>query len=153
MRKERDREDREDAKGVRGLEEEVMREIKFKAWFTNGKFKTLEGQKCSMQDERTLLEFLQDVKDCADEYGYNFILMQFTGLRDKNGKEIYEGDIVQPVTMNDSNLNLWNMVNGQAVKKQIEIKWDDKYAQFEIQLPTTDLEVIGNIYENPELLK
>ena len=72
-------------------------------------------------------------KDC--------IIVQYTGLKDKNGKDIYEGDIVSSLDFYPS-----------------EVKYNDNYAQF----VATDInfldseqqkwEVIGNIYENPELL-
>ena len=70
----------------------------------------------------------------------DFILMQFTGLLDKNGKEIYEGDIYLP---------------RDGVKRIIEFK-DGCFAE-KNSFPTFRIElggeVIGNIYENPELLK
>jgi len=113
-----------------------MRKIKFRAWCDSMGFTIHElkpGEEIYIDSETKTIQ-------------------QFTGLLDKNGNDIYEGDIVEPATMNDNNLNLWTMINGQSVKKRIEIKWNKEYAGFEIQLPTSDLKVIGNIYENSELL-
>lgn len=84
------------------------------------------------------------------------VLMQFTGLLDKNGKEIYEGDIVLAS-------NEWQLK--REVGNQ-EVFYNSKLAKFDfknrkgiylnnnvLQHPQTRLEVIGNIWENPELLK
>ena len=80
-------------------------------------------------------------------------IMQFTGLKDKNGKEVYEGDIVSYY---------------QPFAKRTDthiVKWDDRWACFGLfengnewckendWMKIKDIEVIGNIYENPELLK
>lgn len=68
------------------------------------------------------------------------ILMQFTGLKDKNGKEIYEGDII-----NDNGLICEiKFVEGCFVKNFETGNW--------IILNYNKIEIIGNIYENPELL-
>jgi hypothetical protein len=76
------------------------------------------------------------------------IILQYTGLKDKNGKEIYEGDVV---------------LNGGFYK--FVVSWNEKKAGFEpfcdwtfigeySSIETTnEIEVIGNIYENPELLE
>lgn len=67
-------------------------------------------------------------------------LMQFTGLHDKNGKEIWEGDIVKEVQDEDSDRKPFI----------IEIKIPNIFFE---RWASTCGEVLGNIYENPELLK
>lgn len=83
-------------------------------------------------------------------------LMQYTGLRDKNGAEIYEGDVLQETYMN---------VAFNKLPK--EVRWHEHFAEYvfvdssgkhEIvqSRAHTDIEnseIIGNIYENPELMK
>jgi uncharacterized phage protein (TIGR01671 family) len=78
--------------------------------------------------------------------------MQFTGLHDKNGKEIYEGDIMQHKF--DERLFNWliSFDDGAFVLQNIGV---DGYLMDKIRLTQTsciERIVIGNIYENPELL-
>lgn len=76
----------------------------------------------------------------------NAILSQFTGLKDKHGKEIYEGDIIDDCGVT------WYVEfgNGQYVLRCTCHHPDGDFYVFEAS-PT--YEVIGNIYEHPELLK
>ena len=73
-------------------------------------------------------------------------LMQYTGLTDKSGVEIYEGDIIQ-IYQNSGNK-----------KAQVTVvEWDGRTCQYRGIYPTISNlcqhEVIGNVYENPELMK
>jgi uncharacterized phage protein (TIGR01671 family) len=80
---------------------------------------------------------------------------QYTGLKDKNGVEIYEGDIVKT---NDKYYPINSVIYYAGVINEHDGDWDEWYAGFCLEdvdhTPlNTDCEVIGNIYENPELLK
>ncbi len=93
------------------------------------------------------------------------VLMQCTGLSDKNGKEIYEGDIIQ------STCEIVNLVSDKNTGKfkieSYEVRWQEdegrwgrwRNEKFELlyglnkQYLLKWYEIIGNIYENPELLK
>lgn len=79
-------------------------------------------------------------------------LMQYTGLKDKNGKEIYEGDILK-LYFEEDKLEDWFWLSLKDEERErgyvyLEVKYPEIFAQ---ALPD-DFEVIGNIYENPELL-
>lgn len=75
---------------------------------------------------------------------------QFTGLLDKNGKEIYEGDIVQVVD-EATGKPYHEVYNGRI--EPFVVEWKDHGYNFGFGFKGTALEVIGNIYENSELLK
>lgn len=114
-----------------------MREIKFRAWDKVNKKMLHEGDR---ELDRYALSFdfqIVEASDTnlvmADDTTARLNLMQYTGLKDKNGKEIYEGDIVS------------------SDGKKYEVRWLDSSARFNLYADGSE-EVIGNIYENPDIL-
>ena len=81
--------------------------------------------------------------------GEDVILMQSTGLKDKNGKEIFEGDIVKMAKDIYSEPTYYEVVRHRGGAYRLE----SKQHGCELWLRHTDCEVVGNIYENPELLE
>lgn len=86
--------------------------------------------------------------------GEDVILMQSTGLKDKNGKEIFEGDILA-VETDDETLNVnvfWD--ENHALFMFESKKYNEKEALAELLEDNSyPFEIVGNVYENPELLE
>lgn len=87
----------------------------------------------------------------------DIVLMQYTGLKDKNDKEIYEGDIVKAwVSLKDMCLYAIPHKDCQIIEAIGEVRYWPPYFEIKFNFTTMELEhcceVIGNIYENPELL-
>ena len=110
-----------------------MREVKaINWWFDEGDIQSIEYIDEDHVDRR------HDKDDV--------ILMQYTGLKDKNGKEIYEGDIIKRTL--DDECGIVGFERGTFV---ISDKVGDLYGF--LRSWYTTVEVIGNIHENPELLE
>ena len=121
-----------------------MREIKFRAWH---KEKKIMGEVLGIDILHKEIFFSNEDVDCYEHTDFKDIeLMEYTGLKDKNEKEIYEGDIV--IHHSKMHKIIFNTEKARFVLR------DD---EFELEIPFTNnnnkrMEIVGNIYENPELL-
>lgn len=129
-----------------------MREIKFRAW-VNSYSHWHMTDKINISNTGVFFHVGQSNITNPD-----WKLMQFTGLKDKNGEEIYEGDIaLENIHYTDGKTKTTTRIveedicNPCFVMRNIVQKDDIEY-DF-IKCGTSELEIIGNIYENPELLE
>lgn len=112
----------------------MARQIKFKVWL-------------STIQKMTHTHFLEDMPKIFRELDSSDIALQYTGLNDKHGREIYEGDIVHVSTLDFGNMLVkfhrgaflfYRHEQGKGVRGYRAHYYDES-------------EIIGNIYENPEL--
>ena len=140
----------------------MNREIKFRAWDDN---KMIYPTNALSNRNR----FFRLIREDA-------ILMQYTGLKDKNGKEIYEGDIVcangnKTILVKDNSdaRRFVSPIFEDKYKSEIgrfnfKVYWQNSFSCFSFksieesvsincEVNSRDYEIVGNIYENNELLK
>ena len=136
--------------------------IKFRAW-DKTKNKMVKVGELRWKERGTFIGggdtwFADNLMVLAETWSKD--VMQFTGLKDKNGKDIYEGDILQ--FKSQSLLDSWA---GKKMATMVaRIYWNqeelafyiiNKKAEFKPNMRTDNnqFEIIGNIYENPNLIK
>lgn len=128
-----------------------MREIRFRAW---DRQHSKMHEVSSMVVGPTVTAWIENPKYPATGFQYQLVngenadFIQFTGLHDKNGKEIWEGDIVR---LPDGSFD--------------SVCWENSQASFNFPMTfnlsepmvsechANGVEIIGNIYENPELIR
>lgn len=124
-----------------------MREIKFRAW------DKVTKQMCYLWEinwktwdiNSSIINYVVIETDgTVEREEHEIELMQYTGLKDKNGKEIYEGDIGK------TNFLSYRIVFDLGCFQCLYS--DDKFAMHLYSI-AADLEIIGNVFENSELLK
>lgn len=111
----------------------MTREIKFRAW---------DRMANRMRDWDATARMHMPVISTED----NWVVMQFTGIKDKNGKEIYEGDVVTTVCDGYENRKSARVVAWVSTAKTVGFNIAG-------QRRRTQLQVIGNIHEHGHLLK
>ena len=126
-----------------------MREIKFRAWNTDSE---------KMESFRYLCETIEFTDVFFGHY-INLELMQYTGLKDKYGNEIYDGDYIR-YSMRTVNGSVFTHVcrvfQHESGTWRIEGYHEDNHSyetKGTVYAAHLICEVIGNIYENPELAK
>lgn len=133
-----------------------MREIKFRAWNPDDRtmhyrvgvdYSSLSRQLVGRENKKSMIAGSRKERDLSyrlmtvnpmDERS-RYKLMQYTGLKDQHGVEIYEGDIILVI-------DAVSREQGVHGVKWVGIGWTR-------QILFTQVEVIGNIYQNPELLE
>ena len=117
----------------------MTRYIKFRAWDKHWK------RMYQWSDDRDLI--CEGIPlDMGDEWTDQLEVMQFTGLKDMSGKEIYEGDIVRHYYFNFNGVFKWD-------HSGFKLFYTDGVKQEIYPIDCGHVEVLGNIYEHPDLIR
>lgn len=132
------------------------REIKFRAWDNKNKYMVTskQGVFTALRNSMNIVRQDNGYYNNGDLLKPNkekYTLMQFTGLEDKNGKEIYEGDILKFSEV-DTAIVIWNEKYAYFMVKPIQEYYFDSDVLGQALEYNDNVEKIGNIYDNPELL-
>ncbi len=124
-----------------------MREIRFRAW--NKDKKKIFDVESLVMPKYNLKGVVSDISECC--YSFEDVeIMQYTGLKDKNGKPIYEGDIVKSKSHKPENYEISFIEGGfcATIGKEWQLDINHFYDSTGCMI-----EVIGNIYQDSHLLE
>ena len=134
--------------------------IRFRAW---GECPTEMGYEMKMIYNPTINELVFNETIKINDLGMNFVLMQFTGLEDSKGTPIFEGDILLNTTHNEQKVEVyWRgcVKEDDSINGKEWIDWGGwKFRKLATEKEMTYaidndcIEVIGNVFQNPELVK
>jgi uncharacterized phage protein (TIGR01671 family) len=129
-----------------------MRDIEFRAWNPYNKKMYYGVERAAHMNCGDWFEDCHGFSSIIDrvEVGFDFDtnrptykqceIMQYTGLKDKNGKKIFEGDVLKNI--------IYDSCNGRLKEEISKVEYEENY----FLMPACgEIEIIGNIYENPEL--
>ncbi len=129
----------------------MTREIKFRSWDKILKIMSYNPVNAINFNG----QFLLNDGKFHDINKTDYILMQYTGLKDKNGKEIYEGDILKHIPAFEANYFVKYLTGGFYLcpdNKDYGEYFASLFAGYDYKNRCNSIEIIGNIYENPELI-
>lgn len=129
-----------------------MRDFKFRAWHNNGPMKYNVGVHPFMIFRLSTNELLEEDEHYDDNTGDLIVapgayeIMQYIRLKDKNGKEIYEGD-----TTRDGYTIMWNeekALFAEHLYQKVLLRW----SIMSYPIDPAKIEIVGNIYENTKII-
>ena len=124
----------------------MNREIKFRVFdVLRKKMKRLYTISFEFSTDKGHLITAESEEGQTTDFAYRFIIMQYTGKKDKNGKEIYEGDIIE------KHFEKYEVLfhNCEWVFTKLKDYYKEQFYKLNF-FDENNFEIIGNIYENPE---